>query len=97
MAQPYAREGQIKIVYGVTCQDIMLCNGPGTQKADVNLLVGAVMDATLKADFLTRYDLECDDQMGPSILEQLVDRGYDPRTLKISINKMEAKTDADNT
>ncbi len=93
MAQPRAREGQIKVVYGVTSQDIMLCHGPGTQKADVNLLLGAVMNSTLEADFSTRYKLECEKQMGLSVLEQLIARGYDPRTLKISINKMEASND----
>lgn len=89
MAQPYARRGQIKIVYGATSEDLMLCHGEGTHKADVNLLAGAVLDAVLEADFSTRYNLECDGQMGPSVFKQLIERGYDPRTLKIEITKME--------
>lgn len=89
MAQPRAREGQLKIIYGVINEDIMICNGEGTAKADANLLFSALGDRTLNADFLTAYNLEADQQMGPSVLDQLVGRGYDPRTLKITIHKME--------
>lgn len=90
MAQPRAREGQLKVTYGAINRDIMICNGSGTAKADAHLLFGAFVDRTLNADLRTAYNLELDKKMGPSVLEQLMDRGYDPRTLKITINKMES-------
>lgn len=87
MSHPTAAPGQIKVKYGKREGDLFMCHGEGTSKADVNLLLGAVMDHVLEADFKTTYDLHCQNKFADSVLKQLEARGYDPTTLEISIRK----------
>lgn len=87
MSHPSAAPGQIKIKHGRRQDDLFICNGEGTSKSDALLLLGAVKDRVLNADFLTHFDLEVDGKMTDGILAQLEARGYDPKTLEISIRK----------
>lgn len=87
MSHPTAAPGQIKVKYAKLEGDLYMCHGEGTSKADVNLLMGAVTDHVLEADFKTTHDLHCRNQLTDSVLSQLEARGYDPATLEISIRK----------
>lgn len=87
MSHPSAAPGQIKIKYGKREGDLFICHGDGTSRADALLLVGAVKDRVLDADFGTHYNLEADGHMTDGILAQLEARGYDSTTLEISIRK----------
>jgi hypothetical protein len=87
MSHPSAASGQIKIKHGKRENDLFICNGEGTSKADAHLLLGAVKDRVLQADFETSYRLEVEGKMTDSVLAQLEARGYDPTTLEISIRK----------
>lgn len=87
MSHPRAAAGQIKVKHGKRENDLFICYGAGTTRADAFLLLGAVKDRVLTADFCTVFELERDGHMGPSILDQLEARGYDPTTLEISIRK----------
>ncbi|MFX4300205.1 hypothetical protein [Pseudosulfitobacter pseudonitzschiae] len=87
MSHPSASPGQIKIKHGLRRDDLFICNGEGASKSDALLLLGAVMNRVLEADFMTHFDLEVDGHMADGILAQLEARGYDPKTLEISIRK----------
>lgn len=76
---PTARPGQVKIQYGKVANDLMMCWGDGTAKADANLLICAVTSPKHHP---------FDDTWEPSLLDELRDRGYDITTLRISIEKV---------
>ncbi|EPX84783.1 hypothetical protein [Salipiger mucosus] len=93
MSHPSAAPGQLKIKHGKREGDLFFCHGPGTAKADVHLLLGALTERVCEPDFGARYRMELDGQMADSILAQLEARGYDPTTLEISIRKKEEVPD----
>jgi hypothetical protein len=78
---PSAKQGQIKIQWGKLkdCDpDLILCNGEDAGRADVRLLYYAVEAKTYNR-LTEKYEVGC--------LEELERRGYDLKTLKISIEK----------
>lgn len=87
MSHPYAGPGQIKIKHGRRQDDLFICQGEGTCKSDALLLLAAVKDRVMVPDFKTSYKLEMAGMMQDDILTQLEARGYDPKTLEISIRK----------
>lgn len=85
---PRARPGQLKLQWGKLADcapDHIACRGEGIPKTDANMLFDFISAKRHRTDFdnpgnrLGIYD--------PSFLEELEARGYDIRTLKISIEK----------
>jgi len=96
LSHPRAASGQIKVKYGKREGDLLFCHGDGTRRADALLLLGALTQDALDADFGTHYRLAVSGQFGPSALKELEDRGYDPTTLEVSIRKAgDAKVDGE--
>ena len=85
---PRARPGQLKLQWGKLADhnpDFIGCHGEGVPKADVNMLFCFISQK------IRRLDLDDpNNQLGfydPSFIEELEARGYDTRTLKISVEK----------
>ena len=79
---PRAKYGQIKVKYGYSQyngEDYFMCYGGHLGgRRDVRLLMNALND---------RQYNRLDDKYEPSLIDQLESRGYDTRTLTISVEK----------
>lgn len=73
-----AKAGQIKAGWMKSANDNGWCWGDGTSKADANL-VGQIL-------FLNEQDWY-NNGFCSTLIEELEKRGYDPKTLKFSIEK----------
>lgn len=73
-----SRPGEVKVQHGKVANDLMMCWGDGTAKADAALLIRALTSPTHRP---------IDNTWAPSLIDDLKDRGYDITTLKISIEK----------
>lgn len=81
MSVPVARPGEVKIQYGKVANDLMMCWGDGTAKADAALLICALTSPQHQP---------FDNTWEPSLVDELKARGYDITTLRISIEKTQA-------
>lgn len=78
---PRAREGQVKLQWGklAECEpNLVACWGPGAGSSDADLLVGVVTSRSFSPDSA---------QWNRSFKDELERRGFDIRTLKISVEK----------
>lgn len=80
---PRAKNGQLKCQWGKLADsdpDIVISRGEGIPRADAHLLHGAITQRQY-SPFSKSWD--------KSFLEELTARGYDIKTLRISIEKIE--------
>ena len=84
---PRSKDGELKCQWGklVDCApDIVICRGEGVPKTDGHLLHHVISSKDYSPFNKTWH---------PSFIEELELRGYDIKTLKISVRK---KTEGDN-
>lgn len=93
MSHPSASTGQLKVKFGKREGALMFCHGAGTSKSDAWLLNSLLNGKQLNAPFGISLMLHTDGHMGPSLLEELDQRGYDVDTLEISIRKKDGQPD----
>ena len=82
MSVPRPKKGQLKIGYGKLkdhAPDIVVASGEGTTRADRSLLLYAITSKTHRP-LVNKW--------APSLVDELIARGYDITTLKISIEKL---------
>jgi len=85
MSRYTPKRARLKMVWGKidkhTDPDLIASNGPGTSKADRNLLLSVVC--------MPRW---CGRDPQPSFMDELAARGYDLTTLRFSIDKKDPQT-----
>lgn len=83
---PRPKEGQIKVAWGYTADDgeaIYYCRGKGVPKVDGAMVHDMLASKRAHPVPGALFGVEWE----PSFLEELEARGYDVKTLKISIEK----------